>query len=152
MHEYSQSSQFAVSLNDVLHLLRYAPYLVRATDAALLHYSTPHGIWQGAPVHYKLLQGLHVAQWQGVILNPTGRGFFVRTAETPMGAFQASHLYECSENITVIRDTISLESSVSLNTDKRLQIVYHFAQRREMASMQAESPTSLFTLSTLELL
>jgi len=141
MHSYAQSSQFAVPLTDVMHLLRFAPYRVNVQRGAILHYSTPNGVWQGAPVYYNLVQGLHVMRWQGTVLNPTGRGFFVRAPGGPLGNFSASHLYEGIEGSTVIRDEFQFENAEYAPIFADLQVYYSFLQRQDVAQMHAQSPT-----------
>jgi len=142
MHTYAQSSQFSVAYSDALHLLRFAPCRVAIQgQRAVLHYHVPHGIWQGAPVYYSLVRGLHVIRWQGTVLNPSGRGFFVRASATPLGSFQATHLLEGVAGATVVRDELSCDNPEFAKIFESLQIVYQFAQRRDMAALQAEAPT-----------
>lgn len=142
MQTFAQSSLFTVAFTDVQALLRYAPFRVRSQGStAVLHYSTPQGVWQGAPVLYNMVQGLHVLRWQGLVLNPSGRGFFVRVPGSPLGNFTATHLFEETENGTVIRDELSCDHPAYAPLLTSLQVVYSFAQRREMAQMQAQAPT-----------
>lgn len=139
MPSFSQSTRLVASLTDVVHLLRFAPYLVRSqAESAVLHYHLPSGIWQGAPVYYALVKGMHVVRWQSSVLNPTGRGFFARSSSSPFGVFQASHLFEQQGNATIMRDEFTMDSA---EFGTALQVVFHLAQRQEMSAAQAEEPT-----------
>ena len=142
MPVFAQSSQFPVPLTEATHLLRYAPFSLRTPgNASLLHYYAPHGIWQGAPVLYSLVKGMHVIRWQASVLNPTGRGFFVRSTTSPWGEFRATHLFESIESGILIRDELQGSQAECAELWAHMHLVYGFDQRLEMQQMQAKAPT-----------
>lgn len=142
MPTFAQSSQFSVICADVTHLLRFAPFAVRTLgNTAVLHYYTPNGIWQGAPIIYVLAKGMHVVRWQALVLNPTGRGFFVRSSTSPWGEFSASHLFEGLESGTLIRDELQCKDTACQDLFAQMHIAYEFNQRSEMEQLQSSAPT-----------
>ncbi len=142
MPQFSQSSSFALAYSDVQQLLRFAPYLVRSQgQEALLHYSTPSGIWQGAPVCYSVVQGLFVLRWQGIVSKPEAHGFQVRAPQGPLGLFTAEHSFEAWEQSTLVRDQLVCENASYTDLFAQMRLIYSFDQRAEMARMQASAPT-----------
>jgi hypothetical protein len=142
----TQSSYFPLSASVAFGLVRHAPVVMRSNGAPGLHYFAPLGIWDGAPIHYRLQEGIRVTAWTATICAVEPGRFSTRLApafRSPFSAFVAEHVFEENGNAVIVRDT--LQASARIETleaalDKAV-FAYDFAGRQWQAEQRAQDET-----------
>lgn len=142
----TQSSCFSLTAIEAFGLVRHAPVVVRTNGKPGLHYYTPLGIWDGAPIHYRLQEGMNVTAWTATICAVEPCRFTVRLApafRSPFSAFVAEHVFEEYGNSVIVRDTLQISARVEAleSAIERSSFSFDFPGRQWQAARAASAET-----------
>lgn len=142
----TQSSCFSLSAAVAFGLVRHAPVVVRTNGTPGIHYFAPLGVWEGAPIHYRLQSGMNVTAWTATICGVEPGRFSARLAPAFRGhfsAFVAEHVFEEFGEKVVVRDTLQVSAKLpSLEASlERAVFAYDFSGRQWQAQQRAEAET-----------
>ena len=149
----TQSSHFSLPFAKAYELVRHAPLMVKSSGAPVIHYQAPLGIWDGAPVHYRMLQGMVVFAWSGFVTHCSAASFRVKIAPAhkgPFTDFTAAHQFEeDGQSCVVVHDQFDVNASDPQfeQTFSQASCYYGFEGRSWAALSETERQTTL--LSTL---
>jgi len=114
MLSVSQSSHFSMPFAKAYELVRHAPLLVKSNGTPVVHYQAPLGVWDGAPIQYRMLSGMVVHAWSGFVTECAGASFKVKITPAnkgPFTEFSAEHVFEDDgQGAVVVHDQFDVHS------------------------------------------
>lgn len=142
----TQSSCFSLSATTAFGLVRHAPVVVRTSGTPGLHYFAPLGVWDGAPIHYRLQDGMSVTAWTATICAVEPCRFSARLApafRSPFSAFVAEHVFEEYGDSVIVRDTMHVSARLEQleSALDRAVFSYDFTGRQWQAEQYAKAET-----------